>query len=133
MLKKIALAAVLVVGGGYFLSSDAQAQGSHHRLHDGLEHNGFHRQLEHRDAHRYPMTRRQHGGLHDSLDHDRYHDQLNHRQYHRSYRAPSYSRHSYGGYPSYGGRQSYGSRSHYGGGGFGIGVSPYGFSLRIGR
>lgn len=133
MLKKIALATALVVGGGWFLSSDAYAQSGHHRFHDGLQHNEFHRQLDHRSAHRYPMTSRQHGRLHDDLDHDRYHDQLKHRQYHRSYRTPSYGRQSYGGHHSYGGRRSYGSHSRYSRGGFGIGISPRGFSLRIGR
>lgn len=127
MFKKLVLSAGFIVAGGFLFGSVAHAQHGHHRhggwndhgrFHDHLRHKEFHRHLEHREAHRYPMSRWQHGRLHDHLDHDRYHDDLRHRQYHRSYRAPSYHYRSY--------------RS-YGRGGVGIGISPYGFSLRIGR
>lgn len=134
MFKKIAIAAGVVLAAGLFAADVAQAsdgyrgRSSHGRLHDNLDHNEFHRELYHRDAHRYPMSPRSHGRLHDSLDHDRFHDSLQHRQYHRSYRYPSY-------------RSGYGSQhhgfyrapQHYGHGGFGIGISPSGFSLRLGR
>lgn len=136
MLKTLAVAAGLILAGGWSFADVAAAgdgrhghSGSHGQFHDHLDHNEFHRQLDHRQAHRYPMSPWQHGQLHDNLDHDRYHDQLQHRQYHRSYSYPSssYYRSYRPVYPSYG--RSYG----YSRGGIGLGISPYGFSLRIGR
>ncbi len=63
--------------------------GGNARLHDDLDHNGYHRELYHNDAHRYPMSRQQHGRLHDDLDHDVFHDELYHRETHRQNAAPA--------------------------------------------
>lgn len=132
MFKKFAIAGVALAGtllvGGVAQADDRHHRhgnhGSHGRLHDDLDHNEFHRHLEHRRAHRYRMNPWEHGRLHDDLDHDRFHDQLRHRSYHRSDRYRSYR-------PSYG--RSYGRSYSFGRSGFGIGISPRGFSLRIGR
>ncbi len=60
---------------------------NHVQHHDNLDHRAFHRDLQHRDAHRYPMTYRQHSGVHDQLGHEAFHDRSEHRSahYNRAY------------------------------------------------
>ena len=53
--------------------------------HDELAHRAYHRDVEHRDAHRYPMTVRQHDRLHEVLAHEAYHDPHDHHVVNRHY------------------------------------------------
>lgn len=139
MFRNAFLTILIVAATAFFGSSNASAQNhhshhgshgnSHKNLHQDLRHNEFHRQQYHADQHQFPQTNYQHFRLHQDLDHDRYHDKQSHRSFHNNQ-----SHGSYHGYrPSYNSyRPSYNSYPQYSSG-FGMGFSPYGFSLRIGR
>ncbi len=82
-MKKTILA-LTVLGGLFGLGATAQAQDwASDRFHAQLEQRAYQRQLLSREAHRYPMTHRQHEQLHNYLDYQARQDAMADRAYHQ--------------------------------------------------